>query len=459
MTFPDDEKIHEGARPGIESRARELLCLIREDPAPATTSKPAFNSERHVAGTFTDADMLNGLRMWQTDIAGRKTAAVFWCDDKGFGLFDADYKELRGLVELITKSPWIRTRASTDFLENVVFDWCESNYRNKDPSSLCNFVISECSKAVQRFTLWVPIAQLETEVTFSIGPVRVERIGAAMVDRMRDRVIQKRPADRADIERGFEKLRRRIQGLAAVVVSDIEAEPHHAFDVARELAENAIGLLRVFSAAHLNPWCTCATAILGSEVIPSGTGLLMDKEDTLTGQITKILVNAGQAAAWEISQQLFDGLLKENLTELGKLVTEDGLTDFQAVLRSSLLTYSKGLTLPDVNDRLVHTLSALEGLLLKDPLEPIQQNLADRLALLLFSDPQSRMDAAQNVKSVYGMRSRYIHHGISLRDEAELERFTINSGLFLTGLVKRAPNFRTKVDFISAIDKLKYGFR
>jgi hypothetical protein len=451
-----NDRIHEGARPGIEARGLELLLRIREDPEPASP-EPTFRSERPPAATFTDADMLGSPRMWKTDIAGRKTAAVFWRDHKGFGLFDTDYKELRGLVELISKSPWIRSRVSTEFLEDVLFDWCEVNYGKESRSSLCDFVISECTKVIRQLTVWVPIAHLETEVALPIGPVRIESIRQSWIDRMRDQILRKRPDDKAEIEQGFEKLRSRIQGRAAVVVPNIEAEPDHAFNIAIELADSAIGLLRIFSAAHLSPWCTCSTAILGSEAVPAGIALLMEAEDQLSQQISKILVNAGQAADWQITQQLFDGLLKENLPELGNLVTTEGLSDFQTVLRSSLLTFSKGLTLADVNDRLVHTLSALEGLLLKDASEPIQQNLADRMAFTLYSDPQSRMDAAQNVKIVYGMRSRYIHHRKSLRDEAELERFTINSGLFLTHTLKVARTYNTKADFISAIDKRKYG--
>jgi hypothetical protein len=59
---------------------------------------------------------------------------------------------------------------------------------------------------------------------------------------------------------------------------------------------------------------------------------------------------------------------------------EDKLSRFKQRVRSSILAYSKGITLHDINDRLVYTLSSLEGLLLKNSSEPIQQNLGERMA-------------------------------------------------------------------------------
>jgi Apea-like HEPN len=453
----DSRSIHDGAKPGIEARARELLGRIREDPDPRP-SKPAFQSERHVTVHLTDKDVVDIPTMWKIDLAGRKCAAVFWRDGKGFGLFDADYTELRSLVELILKSPWMKQHISDEFLEDTVLDWCENNYQKDDPTSLCDLLVAKCTKSVERFSAWVPIANLETELAFPFGPVRIDRIQRSMIDRMRESTLKRRPEEKDAptlIDTFFEKFRKQTQGLATVVV-DIEAEPRHASNTAIELAHAAIGLLRVFHApSSLIPWCTCSVAILGSESAPHGTTLLFSGEDAWRRN-SKAL-HGTRSINWQITREVHADLCTRHLAEAGELIKADSLNEFQQSLRTSLLTYSKGLTLPDINDRLVHTLSALEGLLLKDSSEPIQQNLADRMAFLLFQDPQSRMDAVRNLKAVYNMRSRYIHHRISLSDENELETFTRHAGLFLVCTLRLAKRYSTRAEFITAIEKRKYG--
>jgi hypothetical protein len=163
------------------------------------------------------------------------------------------------------------------------------------------------------------------------------------------------------------------------------------------------------------------------------------------------------AVEWRITQQIHDYMLTANLPELGILVEDDGLTEFQRSIRTSILTYSKGMTLPDLNDRIVYTLSALEGLLLKNSSEPLQQNLAERVAFLLFKQAESRWDTVRNLRRVYDMRSKYIHHRVSLSDERQLETFLRNANLTLSLALKYSSRFTTRADFISAIDQIKFG--
>jgi Apea-like HEPN len=99
------------------------------------------------------------------------------------------------------------------------------------------------------------------------------------------------------------------------------------------------------------------------------------------------------------------------------------------------------MTLPDLNDRIVYTLSALEGLLLKNASEPLQQNLAERMAFLLFKEAEARWDTVRNLRAVYDMRSKYIHHRVSLSDERELEMFVRNANFTLSQALRFSSRF------------------
>jgi arginine/ornithine N-succinyltransferase beta subunit len=152
-----------------------------------------------------------------------------------------------------------------------------------------------------------------------------------------------------------------------------------------------------------------------------------------------------------------NAMRQSGLDQLSKLVDEDGLSDFRRRLRTSLLAYSKGTTLPDVSDRLVYTLSALEGLFLKDSSEPIQQNLGERMAFLIEREAEARQKVVQNVRAAYGMRSKYIHHRITVLEEESLELFVANARKVLYISLMSADHFNLQADFVAAIDRIKFG--
>src|SRR4051794_8425363 len=147
-----------------------------------------------------------------------------------------------------------------------------------------------------------------------------------------------------------------------------------------------------------------------------------------------------------------------SIDKLAALVEDRGqLSDFKTTLRASMLAFSKGMTQVDLNDRLVYTLSALEGLLLKDTSEAIQQNVGDRIAFLLYSDPKARWDTVQNLRDVYRLRSQYLHHRVSLADQAKLETFIMNAHFVLARALEWSDRFADRSQFIQLLDQAKYG--
>ena len=79
------------------------------------------------------------------------------------------------------------------------------------------------------------------------------------------------------------------------------------------------------------------------------------------------------------------------------------------------------------------------------------------MAFLLFKDASARVETVRNLKAVYAMRSRYIHHRVPLKDEGELEAFVRNTNFVLSNALRFSRRFATRTDFIASIDKLKYG--
>ena len=143
---------------------------------------------------------------------------------------------------------------------------------------------------------------------------------------------------------------------------------------------------------------------------------------------------------------------------IARLLSADaGISEFALRVRNSILTYSRGLTFPDISDRLVYSLSALEGLFLKDQSESIQQSLAEKIAFSAYADANERMKVVAVCKKIYAARSQYIHHGRTptLTPE-ELDSFFLSAWAAYKSVLRHAFRFKTSSDFFAAIDRLKF---
>jgi hypothetical protein len=160
---------------------------------------------------------------------------------------------------------------------------------------------------------------------------------------------------------------------------------------------------------------------------------------------------------WRISGKEWADMRMRLLDALSELIEEDGLSDLKARLRTSILTFSKGTTMREPADRLIYSLSALEGLLLRDSSEPIQQNLGERLAFMLHQDPAERQAIVKTLREVYQLRSRYVHHQKSVAEEESLETFFPIATNALFSALANAANFETALELIDAIDRIKFG--
>jgi hypothetical protein len=106
-------------------------------------------------------------------------------------------------------------------------------------------------------------------------------------------------------------------------------------------------------------------------------------------------------------------------------------------------------------EKVVYILSALESIFLKNQSEPIQQNLGERMAIFSATELAERKAILRNVRAVYELRSRYLHHGHSSTEIEEIGAFLLNVWVFFVKLVCIRKDFKTKDEFLVCIDDEK----
>lgn len=106
----------------------------------------------------------------------------------------------------------------------------------------------------------------------------------------------------------------------------------------------------------------------------------------------------------------------------------------------------------------MYILVALESLLLKNDSEPIQQNIADRISFAIGKSADERREIVKNIKDIYNIRSKFIHHGTtSFQNRALIQKFMNYAWLTFLFLVQQSHSFETKDKCIFALDHIKYS--
>ncbi len=108
---------------------------------------------------------------------------------------------------------------------------------------------------------------------------------------------------------------------------------------------------------------------------------------------------------WFLDDEYISEVEGSGLLILSGMLNKEKLTEYQEALLGSILLYSKAALAKDPSNKLIAKLVALESFLLKDGSEPIQQNLAKRIALLFKVSPAERIEKKRQVIRAYGLRS------------------------------------------------------
>lgn len=446
-------EIHPSARDNFDSKAALLLGRITGAPRPEA-GNPRFESEIHVAAAITDKEIIGEPSEAIIDYRGKTIGRFFIFAGIRYGLTEKNHEELVKLAESIQKLPAFRDSISKDFVEERIFSWLQIEFANPGTSgSFMQFLTSEASNAVRPITVFVPVANAVVEEAFEFCGATIRNMTKAMVDDLVS-IGDSSPEEdsRQNVKKFFDEFRQEYQGYVVVEIR-LTCEPSFANAVALEVASRAMDLLGIYSGAVLIPDVKCLSRIKGTENFNQYTTVTKSQDGGLG--IQKGILDRVSARQWLISKSDLDEYSRCGLGILSQIAGREKQTEMESTILSMAFLYSKAAFTSDPMEKLVYMLSALESTLLRNESEPIQQNLAERLAFFTSQDLSERKAIIKNVRNVYGLRSKYLHHGHSSSDLEELSTFFVRVWIFYVQLVINSGHFKTKSEFLDAIDDLK----
>lgn len=432
----------------LDAAAHALLGKVRRIEL-QTGQADGFSSERPPGVTVTDKEMLSVPLVWASDADGRRAVVFIYKDGARFGLDEEAFTEMQALTESVLRSDWARRMLSRGFIEKIIIKWLQDSFQAQDRKSLAETIARDGRQAVQPQELWAPIANLEIQNSFVVGPAEVATITKAMIDELEANALDSAPHQRDSIVGLFNKLRERMQGFAAVVFR-LTAEAEKIEEDGTVIAQVVVAFLRFFSPPAVNFPAVSANALLGSELLPR-SNLLVLGDGTFSYKEAILVPNAPH---WRIPEEILKQM-KPGLDAVGALLRPEGLNPFALAIRSSLLLFSTGATFASPIERLSYTLSALEALLLRHSAEPTEFDVADRMGLLLTQDRTQREEVARNVREAYWLRRRQDISPLLPREMGSVATFVRRAHGVISTALSNVGRFETVPEFVNAVESLR----
>ncbi|HEV7737828.1 MAG TPA: hypothetical protein VGO47_10720 [Chlamydiales bacterium] len=444
-------EIHLEASRNYNQTAEELVASLQAVPRPLNQKPGPPDPNIHSVQTFRPEDIIGEIGFGWTDFTGNVVAKAF--EEKGemYGLFGEDWLKLTRLAEGLQRKIIPQGVVSSKRLSELIFVWVQHKYRQTSILTMTDYVLSECAKEIEEFEIWIPISHLYIQSPFVFGKIEFRAITKAMIDGWEQSLLSKTTTvEEADsVRKGIERRRPKIQGLATATFK-VTAEPERAFEISFEETEKTMSILRLLSPANSHPAKICYSAPLGRQHEDSDTYLFFEKGKILgynSGFVDKSVTQ------WNLSNQDLATWLPE-LNILSGLLRQEQRTDLQGSLLDALVLYSRSSLAKQVSDKLVYILIALESVFLRNRGELIQDAISWRMAYMQDVSVEKRREIIANVKTIYKLRSSFIHHGqiVGVNETKILTDFMMNGLLSLAALIPLAATQITKEEFFSNLE-------
>lgn len=448
----DGDALHDRAASSIDAKGESLVALGYIEPF-AKPQPEKFPSRRRPKATITAKDMAGTPKSSLIDLVGRTLGRFYAEEGQNVGLKGEDYTKLRLTAETILKSAPFSSGLSNAFVEEKIFEWWTSRKRNQPVGTLSSFMLAAAEKAIKVHEIIIPISCIEFEKAFQYGDVLIAPMDRSLLQGSADHFANQNPAKADAIRASFCELDEEMGHQTTVQVTLI-GEPEFASKRAQAIAFEVTAVFRFMSPAAVSWNVPFPCFPSGCEHIRRITSLHI--KDGHVSIISGSIIDHG-LFSWRVEFDDLDRYMKQGFGGAAIFFEDKALSDFQERIRTSIIHYANGVALQNVSDRLVYVMSALEHLFLRGSGELIQNNVAERIAFFTKRKSSERRELVKNFKNAYQLRSNIVHHLISVENEPVLTKFFENAYIAVHSAMVSMYKFRTRDEFLDAIDSVKFG--
>ncbi len=443
---------HPNAKDKINRIASELYDSIGTLEF-SQSSNQTFKSDRPVGSKITDEDIIGDPVYRNHTIDGDFGISFLRVEGVPCGLKGAALSKLDDLISVLTKIKFIARSASDQYLENSIFEWLKTKKKEETKADFWSFLEESLKRDVKETRVYVPIDGVQFGSDYKVGEVTILSFEKAYFDKWESNGLRQSPDQSEQIKGLFDQMRQKMQGLAAVRV-DMQVEQTYAHNAAFEIAGRVCDVLRIFAPQRDTLQSRALYAPLGISLHPMSHTVLESGEDSFSYHNASL--DSG-GYYWTIDDSYFQNMLDNHFASALNIAVSNPQTDFEGHVWKSIQAFSKSLSPVDINDRIAFRVSAIESMLLMSNSEPIGTMVGERMAFLLGNNADHRREIVKCFKSVYKMRSDYVHHRKTRNDQNEMEYFAYLAWHAMQKLLQNIDQFSKTSDFFDTLEQRRYG--
>jgi hypothetical protein len=442
-------EFHPDAAARFNELAHELLnCVGSFGPVQPPKAVP---TQLHPVMEIPESDIIElKIQRSSVNLLGEEMGR-YW-ESKGLlvGWEGEEFAQIKELAKRFSVAAPIKGQVSQIFLEDEVFGWLRETLERQRGDSLTDYIARRCSVEIEEQEIWIPVNRTYSAQDFALADVEFRTISKKMMDAWSERLFQSGEIDKG-AAMAIQRERSRMQGGLAAHIK-VKAERRKAKEIAHSAANEAVALLRFLSPVNWTCRIVSYCLPLGSENILQTVELFV--KDGMIANSSKGVIDQGPAG-WNIDEAR--RISPQLLETLQRVASDREGTEFRSDLYATLQLHARNSVVAPVSHKIVFVVAAIESLLLKDPNEPIQKNLGERMAFIIGNSLEQRRPIVTNVEDFYRIRSRLIHHGQEAgpQDMDVIDRFFFNVWWTLRHLVADVDKYKTKEALLSSLEDRK----
>ena len=452
------DQLHPSAIKSINENAERLISFFKQSKSLSskkekTNTATKRKNEIYTPITITDKDIIGEVSFGYCNIFGDETGKIFTYLGNEYVLVDEGYLELDKLAEKIYNIGFSEFM-SVEYIKENLFLWMKKKFMREDIlSEYVEFLSVEGKKDIGEYRVLIPIPYTTTVANFKIGKIEFQTLKESEISSRFDFGIANALTEKEKRERELfkQEIQRKYQGYLVGVFLGI-GEKERVIEQAYFHLDSSLSILRLISGANFTPRLLSIVQQYG-KILRKKEYFVFDTRSTKY-EISESLENKNINYLHLSNYQL---KALDEISKINTLLNETKQNNFNEKLLEAILIYSKHSLHHSISDNLLYIIVGLETILLRNNSEPIQQNIAERIAFLIGDSKQERKEIINVFKKIYALRSQFVHHGKNpSHDEIVLiETFMNYTWLTFCALINLIDTMTTKDELIAELEDRK----
>ncbi len=380
-----------------------------------------------------------------------KTLAIKECyKGKCIGFNEASYKQFKNFVSSMHNARGIKELISSQFIEQKSFEWLLKTFKNKQADqNFSSYLHDEMLSSIGESKIHFQILHLDIEQSFKIGEVTIEFFTKEYFDLLFERFKSESPEI---TETSLQQMRSQYHGKVYATCT-VRAEKERGKEIAFEKCALAIDILKICSDTADIPNARLSFDIdrRTKEVLQYEVILINDAEkNPFNVEVTRLPLHH------QIYKNDWARILNRQFNDFHNflLTLPAEQSELQQLIINAIKRYGSSISNPNLYQRVVELFTILESLVLTNADVPIMNSVCNYCSKLVFKKPEERKDVIALLKSMYSVRSAFIHHAKEREIPSDqIRKFQVVVRILLTTLIKKSKQHSTKESLLQEIDE------